>query len=492
MKTIYIKNLIVVMLAFNMTSCVDMLDEPVYSQLAPDNLLTTEEGIKNVLYSAYAHTANMSGASSKAVIAMEEWQTDLMWQTGGGENGTAVQFINFTLDPGLGILFSDLWAPNYRAIRNANIILENINNLKLSDQKKNEYSAEARFIRAISYIKLYNSFGPVPIRRSTTDELEVSRPSIDEMKLFIEEDLLFGLNFLPQPGSEDEFGRANKGAALAFLSKFYLQEKNWQKVVDYTNQLVALGYYSLYPVYQQMFKVENERNSEMIWVRPAYADATRSSANDWMNGAFPVGFQKDPVSGLEFQSNWVVFASEYRMRDQFYNTFSEDDKRKDLIITSFINKAGDTIQLLGDDNTRSFKYWPDPNAIQQAHGTDIPVIRYADILLAKAEALNEISGPNEEALNLINQVRERAGLNDSPLALSNFPSKESLREHILKERGWEFYSEATRRLDMIRMGVLISDAQKRGISNAQGFRTLLPIPQQAIDSNPVLIQNEGY
>lgn len=492
MKTIIIKYLMTVVLVLNMASCVDILNEPVYSQLAPENLLMTEEGIKNVLYSAYAHTANMSGASSKAVIAMEEWQTDLMWQTGGGENGNAVQFINYTLDPGMGLLFGEIWSPNYRAIRNANIILENIDEVELTNQKKNEYRAEARFIRAISYIKLYESFGTVPIRRSTTDELEVPRPSVEEMTTFIEEDLLFCLDILPDPGSEEEFGRANIGSALGFLIKFYLQEKQWQKVVDYSDDLMALGYYSLYPVYQDMFKVENERNSEMIWVRPAYPDATRSSANDWMNGAFPVGFQKDPVSGLEFQSNWVIFASEYRMRDQFYNSFSEDDKRKSLIVTSFINSAGDTIQLLGDDNTRSFKYWPDPNAVQQAHGTDIPVIRYADILLSRAEALNEISGPNQESLNLINQLRARAGLSSAPLLLSMFSTKEFLREQILKERGWEFYSEAKRRLDMIRMGVLISNAKERGISGAQDFRVLLPIPQQAIDSNPVLVQNEGY
>src|SRR5690606_12528992 len=146
----------------------------------------------------------------------------------------------------------------------------------------------------------------------------IGRPPLEEMRSFIEEDLLYGLDFLPEPGEEEEFGRANRGAALGFLCKHYLQEKEWQKTIDYCQELIDLEFYSLYPVYQELFKVENEGNAEMIWVKPAFPSADRASANDWMNGAFPVGFQKDPVSGLDFQSNWVIFASEYRMRDQFY------------------------------------------------------------------------------------------------------------------------------------------------------------------------------
>ena len=352
------------------------------------------------------------------------------------------------------------------------------------------FKAEARFIRAISYDKLFGAFGPVPLRKSEADELSIPRPSADEIKLFIETELLEALPNLPEPGSEEAYGRATKGAAYGFLCKFYLNTKQWQKCADAAQEIMDMHYYGLQDDYVEMFKVDNERNTEYIWVKPAYPSADRASANDWMNGAFPVDFAKDPKSGLEFQSNWVIFASEYRMRDAFYESFDADDLRKNLILTSFINSSGETINLLGDDNTRSFKYWPDPNAVAQAHGNDIPVIRYADILLSRAEALMELNGPNQESIDLINLVRDRADV--TLLELADFSTSELLRDHLLKERGWEFFSEGKRREDMIRMGVFISEAVSRGISNARDYHVLFPIPQQAMDSDPALIQNDGY
>src|SRR5690606_4618917 len=102
-------------------------------------------------------------------------------------------------------------------------------------------------------------------------------------------------------------------------------------------------------------------------------------------------------------------------------------------------------------------------------------IRYADILLSRAEALNELSGPTEEAIALINAVRQRA--NVSLLTLESYPSKEELRTFLLAERGREFYSEGLRREDLIRHGKFISLAQTRGYS-AKDHQVLYPIPQQ--------------
>lgn len=470
------------------SACEGFLDEPVYSQLAPENLLTTEEGMINVLYSAYSEAANMNGANSKTELAKEEWPTDILWQTGGGENAVAVQLINFSWDPGLGFLYGQLWAPYYRAIRNANVLLDNIDNL--DSPNKELLTAEARFVRAISYINLYSAFGPVPIRRSELDEPSIPRPSEQDMQTFIETELLATIAYLPRPGEESVYGRANVGAVYGYLCKFYLNTKQWQKSADAAQDLIDLGFYGLYEDYFQLFKVENERNQEFVWVKPAFPSADRATANDWMNGAFPVGFARDPRTGLEFRANWVVFPSEYRLRDNFYNSFHTDDKRKDLIITSFINTSGATINLLGNDNTRSFKYWPDPNAAAQAHGNDIPVIRYADILLSRAEALSEINGPNQESVDLINLIRGRA--NVPLLELADFGTTELLREHLLKERSWELYSEGKRREDMIRMDVFVSAAVARGITNAKSHHVRFPIPQQAMDSDMALEQNLGY
>ncbi len=114
--------------------------------------------------------------------------------------------------------------------------------------------------------------------------------------------------------------------------------------------------------------------------------------NDWEAYVFPIGFQRDPATGLVYMNNWRNYAAQYRMRDAFFNTFAPNDKRRALIMTSYINFAGQTLSLLNNDDTRPLKYWPDPAAIDGGGGNDIPEIRYADILLSRAEALNEMNG----------------------------------------------------------------------------------------------------
>jgi len=123
-------------------------------------------------------------------------------------------------------------------------------------------------------------------------------------------------------------------------------------------------------------------------------------------------------------------------------------------------------------------------------GNDVPVLRYADILLARAEALNELSGPTQQALDLINLVRTRAGI--ANLTLTDATSKEVLRDLILRERGWEFYSEGKRREDLLRHDKFISLAKARGIAVASDKHKLFPIPQTEIDANTACRQNDGY
>src|SRR5690606_22338288 len=108
----------------------------------------------------------------------------------------------------------------------------------------------------------------------------------------------------------------------------------------------------------------------------------------------------------------------------------------------------------------------------------------------RSEALNELNGPNQESVDLLNLIRQRA---DVPLYdLSDFPDKDSFRDAMLQERGWEFVAEGFRRIDLRRQGRQISAAVERGATNAKEYMTLFPIPQREIDANPNLDQNPGY
>ena len=120
----------------------------------------------------------------------------------------------------------------------------------------------------------------------------------------------------------------------------------------------------------------------------------------------------------------------------------------------------------------------------------MPILRYAEVLVNSAEVLNEISGPNQEQIDLLNQVRQRSNAPDYDL--SDYQTKSALRDQILVERGWEFHAEGHRRRSLIRHGSIISGAQARGKANAKSHHVLFPIPEQDLDSNSTLEQNPGY
>src|SRR5690606_5644418 len=144
----------------------------------------------------------------------------------------------------------------------------------------------------------------------------------------------------------------------------------------------------------------------------------------------------------------------------FVNSMAPTDKRRSLICTSYINNNNVTVNLMNDDdNARRFKYW-DNTIVGNNGGSDVPVLRYADILLTRAEALNELAAtPPTECFTLINQVRTRAGLEN--LTIVNTPTKDDFRDAIFRERGWEFISEGKRREDLIRQGTFLSLAIAR-------------------------------
>lgn len=480
----------IVALVFGTPGCEKYLDEPVYSEMDPETLLATEAGVNSLLNSTFGEMF-LNGWDGKSRMNLENWCTDIEWETGGGENLVATQMINFTWDASNAWMNNILWLRPYRAIRNANLLLENLDLGTYDASRKAIYAAEARFMRALAYAKLYGWFGPVPLRTSSDDPLELGRASDEELQAFIESELRAVSADLPMPGEEANYGRPNRGAALATLCKFYLNTRQWDNVVTTADEIIGLGKYQLYPEYEQLFRVENEQNSEFILVFP---QSPQSGGNGYINGAWPPGFQSDPVLGIAFQSNWQNWAAQYRLYDSFYNSFADNDKRKNLIMTGYINTGGEEVSLLNADNTRSIKYWPDPDAIVNEHGNDLPEIRYADILLAKAEALNEMQGPNQEAVDLVNQVRARAGLTGvDAVSLADFPSTDAFRDHLLAERGWEFYNEAgIRREDLIRMNKFVSSAHERGKMNAGEKHERFPIPQAAMDSDPSLEQNTGY
>lgn len=480
------------MVVLMINSCGESILEPeVFSETAPNNLFNSLEGVESVLYGAYALTAENAANFTADQITSEETMTDIGFVTAGAIANWAVNFQDFVLDGVGSSLYNGLWNFPYRAIRNANILLENIDESNISDSDKELIRSEAKFIRAISYYKLYLRFGPVPLRTSLDQELELPRAQEEEYLNFVESEFLEAISGLPARGEEKAYGRAHKEAAMAYLTKFYLNTKQWQKSADIAKELISSGKFSLYPSYFELFQPKNEVNDEFIWARVMKEDLGREASLSIMNYAWPTSFKLHPRTGLTFCNGCRNFATMLRFRDDFWYSFEEGDERTSLILEEYINNNDEFIDLRPpNDNPRPFKYWPDNDyVIGPGYGNDVPEIRYADILLSRAESLNEINGPNQESIDLINQVRNRASLMD--ISLSDFGSTALLRDHILKERGWEFWWEGKRREDLIRHGLFIKKAQERGLP-AQEHHVRHPIPQFALDANKNLTQNAGY
>lgn len=457
-----------------LVSCESQLNEDVFSQLSPETL-KTEKGIKSLLVSAYDHIHFMDYVGTQYNY-MGEVTTDIFWETGGGHNTFAQPLIDFVWDSSHQWLFDTGWQLPYRTIRDANLVLEHVDEVPMAADEIKRVKGEATALRGFAYLIMYNWFGPVPlVVASGSDNLYVARASDAEMQSFLEAELTEAVSLLPV---QSEYGRVTKGAAMSMLCKYYLNTKQWQKCADMALQVIQLGEYSLFPDYTTMFDPANEGNSEMIFVFPS--SRLRYEGNTWM------AFSRPP--NYPMKSNQINFAAQFRYYDSFVNSFLLEDERRKLFLTEYTDTNGNFIQLLGNDNSRSFKY-DDPDSNAEFQENDFAIIRYADILLSRAEALNELNGPNQESIELINQVRKRAKV--PALSLADFPDKDKLRTHLLDERGWEFYSESLRREDLIRHGKYIEQAVRRG-KPAKDYHRLYPIPQREMDANPNVKQNNGY
>lgn len=488
----YIGLAVAALMTLMLSGCYGFLQEEVYTEYDPSQVLKDEEGVNALLAGAYGRSRMVGYNSRNFTYMMSEFCTDIAFETGGGLEANCVPYINFTWDVGNGFLATH-WSNMYGAITSANSVLSVAKSLSgVPEETVLKVQGEARFIRASSYYYLYIIFGTTPIidipDGATPEEIEkigtsTPRAGQEEFVKYMVDDLEFAAANLPVV--ENPIGRATKGAALALLTKLYMHEKNWDAAAKIAQKVIDLNHYSLYDNYAKMFSVEGEDNLEYIYRAPCLP--INGYQNNYMAHALPPAY---PCS-----TAYDNFGAQFRTYTAFYETFEPTDKRLECFVTHYTNTSGQEVELLRDesgkalDNVRSFKYALDPNGTSEYHGNDIVLIRYADILLCRAEALNELNGPNAESIKLINDVRKRA--NASELTQSSYPTKEALRDFILAERGREFFSEGLRREDLIRHGKFISSAVERG-KNAKDFHVLYPIPQSQIQTNPELKQNPGY
>lgn len=471
-------------------SCEKPLDIDPPSEFS-GSFLDTQEGMEALLASAWGNFTNLDQGGANR-IHMEEMTTDMFFNLGAWFfNNVTNRYQEFNFDPGHIAIIGPFWKDCYRSIRDANILITEIpDHPLLSDELKTQYLGEAKFIRATSYRLLNSWFGGAPLITETTTELFATRASTLEIQDFVISELKAAAPMLPITRPDSEYGRATRGAALGVLAQYQLNTKRWGDAAKTAQDVMNLGVYNLLPIYKDIFSLDNEKNKELIFVFP-YIGASTSVGNGIIRNMLPGDYPTDVVNA----------ATQSIIPIPFYNTFDADDVRRELIITEYNSKGGVFVNLLdpnegptGDrhNHPRSFKYPIDETAEEpKVGGQDVPLVRYADILLIRAEGLVMSTGSvSQEALDLLNTIRNRAGL--SSYTLTDIPDQDTFINKILDERKWEFFNEAKRREDLLRYDRFIQNALDRGKTLAQPKHRLFPIPQPEIDANKNLVQNDGY
>ncbi len=376
--------------------------------------------------------------------------------------------INHFEDKPSNIILSDYWANFNNNVYRCNLILDQIDGAQFDEKLKNQYKGEAMFLRALNYFNMYRVWGGVPATKhvvSAAEALKIARYSDEQMFDLIAGDLkeIVDNSYLPEKYPAAGTGRATSGAAKALLGKVYLTFHKWNEAKEVLSQLI--GKYSLLPAIGQVFDVNNKNNAEII---------------------FAVQFNKDIVGeGHSYWYDITNLTDESGQADALRECFTDDDARKEMI--TYV-KAESKVYLMT-------KFLDTKNVSFNQVGNDQILLRYADVVLMYAEALNEIAYDASEgsiALKQLNDVRNRAGL--ASLTAADVPTQESFRKAIIDERQKEFPYEGHRWFDLVRMGYAKSVLATRG-QNIEDYQLLFPIPQAEIEkvgNTSILWQNPGY
>ncbi len=479
-----------------MSSCEDSFEPTITGSLAPSNFPVSEADYELYTLQAYKPFGAKWGYSDVAYqnmffsyeyghLSMFDLSSDLFipFSEWGGfwEFFSRADFA-FLKNQGKEAHFEKV-----RFVTRMTQIVGDLDKADISQEVKDKLMAEARMARGWVMYYLLHMYGPLPVimepeKINTEAEKVLSRPTKETFVSYIEADLQFAAQHLEVTPAE--YGRFNKGLALGVLMRLHMNEKNWQAAETAGREIQTLGY-SLFDDYAGLFREATEVNAETIWavsVDPAATgDNLQGNFNAWPLYNLPSDYAVGKLNG-----GWApdgVFTPTW----EFYDSFDPADKRRELMVAEYTNKSGELRDRSNMPGPVLVKY-PDESG-PEFQGNDIPLLRYADVMLMLAEAINNQQGPTAEAVALVNEVRNVHG-GIGGLSATDISSTEAFNDAILKERAFDLYFEGVRKMDLVRHGKWESALQKAGKTAGPA---IFPVPQYAVDvSEGALSQTDGY
>lgn len=472
-------------------SCSKFLDENPKHVVNINNYYKTEQDAVSAINAIYAYLNSISTGSTAGVYHSTFWVTAGLASDELVNNQLGApqfdQMGTFTYGPQNAAL-QEIWTMHYKTITLANIAIERIPLISMNTTLRNRLVGEAKFLRALMYFNMVRMFGKIPL---VLKEDEPLRPTVSEVAAIysqIHSDLEGAEADLPLSyDAKNGRGRATKGAAYSLNAKVYLTEKNWKKAAEKAKVVIDSKQYDLWENFADAFKLTNRGGKEAVF-SVGFGDAG-GAIIFWEVGQFLVRLLPTQLS-----EEGVVNAQGWQYpTQQLYDSYDALDNRRAVTFVTTIHKGdGSTI------NIRPYiqKYWDraaEPKGNESSQ--DFPVIRYSDVLLMYAEAMNEDDHP-AEAHEYINKVRKRARF-DGTTYQNTVPdysnlSKEAFRAAVLKERRLELAVEGHRWFDLVRTGTLetlVPQAKPGVVPAARNY--LFPIPQTERELNSNL-PNNGY
>ncbi|RKD90913.1 RagB/SusD family nutrient uptake outer membrane protein [Mangrovibacterium diazotrophicum] len=501
--------------AFMFTGCEDNFDPKIYGSLSTTNFPQSEDDCQGLLMSCYQPfhiywAYNLSGTSQRnwyvptgGTLKIFDATSDLMapWTIKVWSGWTDLSEANYANCHLWSRAPSDANPNSLEKIRDVTRFTAIIGTLEdvdfLSDETRQQFVAEGRLLRGIMMYNLFHMYGPVPVLLDPdlvgTEEGEQNlvRPTLDEMTSYISEDFEYAMEYMSnsQPNGRYTADYARYCAMVHYLNEGYHVDGYYEKAIQMYTELKASGY-DLYTdggddAYADQFMQGHKFNQEVIMAVSVSSSGNGSAANGSFN---PIAYYlvPDDAATADAEGNATPFMKNgwrqaFNISTDFYDTFEDDDLRKNTILTSYLKKDYTTVTRdnIGD-KWNGFVVNKYPQEIDQSYQpTDWPLARWADVLLMYAEAVarKNQSVPTGDALQGVNDVRARAGLD--ALSGDAVASYDGFMDALLMERGHELFFEGKRKIDLIRFNKYRHNCTLyKGETPTHQY---IPLPDYAID-----------
>ncbi|KQS28356.1 glycan metabolism protein [Dyadobacter sp. Leaf189] len=479
-----------VVLAFSGTSCEDFLESKPISQIGETDFFKTESDFGQAVvgsYSALAQVYSGNGYYHLLVDLRSDNTSELVAGASGNDAKKNIDEFRETTD---NEHLNAFWQNSYNLIARTNSILVRIDASPVADNMKKQYTGESLAMRALAYFNLVRFFGGVPLVTEPVTDIDASynvgRASVQEVYAQIEADLVKAQELVPASYDDANVGRITKGAAQSLLGQVYLTQKKYAEAAAEFKKVVTSGTYSLLPVYADLYKAGQQGNPEAI-LQIQYKGAANGLGSNLPNHFAPTGSEGITIpSGGAYGFNQPT--------DDIAAAYTKGDVRRNNIADGYMLNGA----MVAAKYVRGYVERETGGGFGDS-GADWYVVRYADVLLNYAEAINEAGkAPNADAYAAINLVRKRAGLTD----LSGL-TYETFKTAVYNEERLESPFEGHRWFDLLRTGRAMEVMNSKlsgpgkptvGVSTPiKEYQLLYPIPTLVVTtSSPAITQNPGY